>query len=352
MRWALLILALACEPSIPLPEDATELDRLVIEELKGDQVPGMQAALIRDGEVDSYAWGWADTQTDRLVDDETLFTIASVSKLITTVAVMILVEEGAIDLDVPVDVGIELRHSGITMRHLLTHTSGIVDTWSVMEDHYTRGDPEISLRDYLQGYLEPDGPYFREKSWDDFERFEYSNIGIALAGVVVEHVSGQDFAAFCRERIFAPLGMNETSWYTSGIDVSRLAVPTQWKRGWDVEGHWSYPDYPNGTLRTSAAQLARFMIATTDPDAGFLARETIDEMLRIQTLGDGSQALGFFWWQLDGEDVVGHDGGEPGIATEALMRPARGDGVVVLTNGDFSVEGFRRVERALLELTR
>ena len=348
MRWAWLFL-LACEPAIPLPADATELDRAVIEELRADRVPGLQAAVIRDGEVELHAWGRADTRTDRPVDDDTLFTIASVSKLITTVAVMLLVEEGAIDLDAPLAIDIDLRHPGITMRHLLTHTSGIVDTWSVLEAHYTRGDPEIALRDYLQGYLEPSGAYYREKNWDAFERFEYSNIGIALAAVVVEDVSGRDFATFCRERIFEPLGMSETSWYTSGIDESRLAVPTKWKRGWDVEGHWSYPDYPNGTLRTSAAQLARFMIAATDRGAGFLRSETIDAMLRIQTLGDGAQALGFFWWRLDDEDVVGHDGGEPGIATEALMRPARGDGVVVLTNGDLSAAGFRNVERALLD---
>lgn len=347
MRCALLLL-LACEPSIPLPPDATELDRVVIEELKGDQVPGLQAAVIRDGEIQLHAWGWADTKTDRLVGDDTLFTIASVSKLITTVAVMVLVEEGAIDLDAPVDVGIALQYPA-TMRHLLTHTSGIHDTWSIMEAHYTRDDPTLALRDYMQGYLEPEGAYYAAKNWKTFERFEYSNIGIALAAVVVEHASGQDFAAFCRERIFVPLGMTETSWYTSRIDLERLAVPTQWKRGWDVEGHWSYPDYPNGTLRTNAEQLARFMIATTDREAGFLEPETVDEMLRIQTLGDGSQALGYFWWRLDGEDVVGHDGGEPGIATEALMRPEHDDGVVVFTNGDFSVEGFRRVERALLE---
>lgn len=350
MRFALLSLAvLACEPSIPLPADATELDRIAIEELRGDQVPGMQAALIRDGEVEVHAWGWADTQTDRLVDSDTLFTIASISKLITTVAVMILVEEGALDLDAPVDVGFELQHPDITMRHLLTHTSGIVDTWAVMEANYTHDDPEIALADYLRGYLEPGGPYYREKNWDEFERFEYSNMGVALAGVVVERVTEQDFAEFCDTRIFEPLEMHDTSWFTSGIDLSRLAVPTQWRRGWDVEGHWSYPDYPNGTLRTSAGQLARFLVATTDRDAGFLAPETIDEMLRIQTLGDGSQALGFFWWRLNGEDVVGHDGGEAGIATDALMRPDHNDGVVVLTNGDFSSEGFRRVERALLE---
>lgn len=349
MRSPLLVVfaLFACEPSIPLPDDATRLDRIVVEELRADGVPGLQAAVVREGGALVYAWGWADTRERRRVDEATIFTIASVSKLVATVAVMQQVEAGTLTLDAPLEVGVALRDP-VTLRELLTHTSGIVDHWPIMEASYTPHDPVVSMRDFLTGYLEEGGAYFDPRNYGTRGRFEYSNIGIALAALAVEEVTGMDFRAYCDARIFGPLGMEDTGWFVSDVDASRLAVPTRWKpRGWRPGPHMSWPDYPNGTLRTRAEEFARFLVTVTDRSAGFLAPATVDEMLRVQA--EDGQALGFFWWRLAGEDVVGHDGGEPGIATEALVRPGRGDAVVVFANGDLSPEGFRRIEGALLD---
>ncbi len=357
---AFSVVALACaQPNVPLPDEATELDRLVIEELEADGVPGLQAAVIRDGAVAQvHGWGWADTETRRLVDGtDTLFTIASVSKLVTTVAVMQQVEAGTLTLDAPLDVGFPVAHptasTPITLRHLLTHTSAIIDNWDVTEPLYSEGDPTLGLAEFLEAYLRPDGPYYAEDNWADWApatRFEYSNVAIALAAVAVERATGRDFEAYCQTAIFEPLGMDATSWYFRGIDLARLAVPTRWDRGWKPEPHAGYPDYPNGSLKTSAAQLGLFAVAVTDSDRGFLQRATIDEMLRIQDAAiEPTQALGFYWWTLDGVDVVGHNGGEDGISSELLLRPEHADGVVLLANGELSEAGFRRIQRALLE---
>lgn len=346
-----------CEPDLPLPSSATPLDERVVGKLEAQGAPGLQAAVLRDGDLAAtHAWGWADTKTKRLVDEDTLFTIASVSKLITTVAALRLVDEGELALDEPVDAGFSVAHpthdAPITLRQLLTHTSSIADNWNVMDPLYTDGEPAVELREFLEGYLRPGGSFFHERNWHDDRpatRYDYSNVGVALVALAVERASGRDFSQYCREEIFDPLGMDATGWFLREVDLERLAVPTTWRRGWNPSGHYEIPDYPSGSLRTTATELGRFLLAATDPEGGLLKPETIDEMLRIQDPAlDEHQALAFFWWTLDGEDVVGHDGGDPGVSSEVLLRPSEGDGVVLLANGELSPSAFADIERAVL----
>jgi len=354
----ILAFASACaQPNVPLPEEPTELDRAIVAELEDEAVPGLQAAVFRDGEVVfTGAWGMADTQTRELVDEETLFLVASVSKLITTVAVMQLVEDGRLDLDAPVDglVGFPVRHPdhpevAITTRMLLAHVGGIRDDWDVMEPLYTEGDFEGTLGGFLESYLRGEGEYAANGfGAQPVTRYEYSNIGNTLAALVVERVSGEDFAQRTTRTIFEPLGMDDAGWYLRDVDVSRLAIATEWFRGWEPVAHYGFPDYPSGSLRTSADELARFLIAVT---RDLLQPAIRDEMLQVQFPElDAAQRLGFFSWELDGEGVLGHDGGEIGCASEVLYRPARDDGVVVLANGDLSFGAFQRIERLLLAL--
>lgn len=362
------VFVVACgQPNLPLPDEPTALDRFVIGELEAEAVPGLQAVVVRRGAIEfSGAWGLADTDTGRLVTTDTLFTLASVSKLVVGVAVMQLVEDGRIELDDAVDshVAFPVRHprypeTPITVRMLLNHTGGIADNWDVMDPLYTEGDSPLALGTFMAGYFESSGAYYdARKGFTESppgRGYEYTNIGNALAAHLVEAVDGRDFEACCQAEIFAPLGMQRTSFRLSALDTADLAMPTRWSRGWSPVGHLGWPDYPNGSLRTSATQFAQFLLATTGQGplggAAVLQPATIAEMLRIQDPEiDSGQGLVYFWWQLDGQEVVGHDGGERGIATEVFVRPALEDGVLLFANGELSASSMARIERRLLAL--
>src|SRR5262249_18790043 len=160
--------------------------------------------------------------------------LASISKVVTGVALMQAHERGAFDLDDAIDARLPfpVRNPSfpdvpITYRMLLTHTSSINDTDEV-DDHVAKGhDSPIPLATFLPQYLAPGGAYYTKGSWDRHHapgtRYAYSNVGASLAGELVERIGGESLEAICQKQIFGPLGMDETSWFLAGLDPSHLA---------------------------------------------------------------------------------------------------------------------------------
>ena len=149
---------------------------------------------------------------------ESILNIGSVSKLVTSTAALLLWEKGKIDLDgdvsqyLPFSVEHPSGGGPITVRQLLTHTSGLQDG-EYYDDSYACGDPVVSLEKWLRGYLVEGGPYYDEGNFLEQApgtTFEYSNVGYGLLGLIVQQVSGQNFTTFTRENIFEPLGMGST----------------------------------------------------------------------------------------------------------------------------------------------
>jgi CubicO group peptidase (beta-lactamase class C family) len=327
-------------------------------------VPGVAAAIIKNGRlVCTSAAGMANVEQKRPATADTLFMIASVSKTITATALMQLYEQGKFQLDddinryLPFKVSIpESPKSPITFRQLLTHTASISDNISYincplscpygssLSPFVTKGaDSPISLADLMKGYLTPGGAYY-----DPIENFdsnppgtnsEYSNMGIVLAGYLVEVISGVPFDQYCRDHIFAPLGMNKTSWRLAGIDQSILAMPyNKNDSGYIPYGQYGEPDYPDGMLRTSVNELAHFIIAYMQggqfEGRQILKPTSVQDMLRSQTSLDPSQ--GFAWYRRarsGGWRVWGHDGADNGAGAKMWFDPVRKVGVILVTNG-------------------
>src|SRR5262249_9304440 len=295
------------------------------DQLEDLDVPGVAAVIIKNGRVVcASAAGMANIEQKLPATTDTLFMIASVSKTITATALMQLYEQGKFKLDddinqyLPFKVRIpEAPNAPITFRQLLTHSSSIGDNvtyvncpgscsyGSSLSPFVTKGaDSPISLADLMKGYLTPGGAYY-----DPIENFdanppgtksEYSNMGIVLAGYLVEVISGVPFDQYCRDNIFTPLGMTKTSWRLAGIDQSVLAMPyDKDDSGFTPYGQYGEPDYPDGMLRTSVNELARFLIAYMQggrfEGRQILKPATVQEMLRSQTSLDPSQ--GFAWYR-------------------------------------------------------
>jgi CubicO group peptidase (beta-lactamase class C family) len=326
-------------------------------QLRAMVVPGLSAAIVKgDRIVCTAAAGLANIDEDRPVTPDTLFLVASVSKTVTATAIMQLYEQGKFGLDDDVNDYLPYRISipaspdlPITFRQLLTHTSSIADNWSTIDSLLTKGeDSPLALADFTRGYLTPDGPYYNKDA--NFESGEpgtvssYSNMGAVLLGYLVEVISGVPFDQYCRDHILAPLGMTATTWRLAGIDRSRLAMPYRTRRSrFSAIGQYGEPDYPDGMLRTSVVELARFMIAYLQGGslngATILKPNTIAQMLTPQTGLDPSQGLIWFRDDYGDREVWGHDGSDIGAGAEIWFDPKTKTGVILMTNGAWNKQG-------------
>jgi CubicO group peptidase (beta-lactamase class C family) len=352
----------------------SELDEFVHQRMRAGRLPGLAASVVRDGRVVwSGAYGWAHIRAERRVQLDTPFMLASVSKTVLATAVMQGVEDGVLDLHADVNDVLPFRvrlpdhpRRPITTWHLLTHTSGIRDRWSVWDDLYSNGDSTMPLGVFLRRYLEPGGSYYRAGNFHSFapgQEYRYGNIAASLAAYVLEVAAGKGFDEWCEDRIFYPLGMARTAWHLDDLPRRDVAMPYRWSAARDryvAYGQYGYPDYPDGALRVSASDVARhllmFMGGGTLDGVRLLQPDTVREMRRSQgslassesrrasrKVPDVLDGQGLIWYRSHrrGRVLIGHNGGDYGVATVAFYDPDAGTGVVVLGNGNWRRDAGR-----------
>ena len=351
-----------------------------------DQTPIMGLSVCAfEGETVIYAnaFGWADQQADRRRAVTSINNIGSVSKLFTATAFMQLVERGQAQLDADINTYLpfRVRHPGfpdvaITPRHILAHVSAMADgPW--YGRNYACGDPTIPLEDWVPAMLTPAGRFWADGAnfhpWRPERRFAYANLPWAALALIVQRIAGKPFVDVCRERIWSPLGMTRTSWFLSDLPREEMARPytlyqdgVPWEVPWSDEPliderrdrsqppprdgflphcYYSFPNYPDGALRTSADQLARFVMAAahggTHRGARVLEEATQQAMLTPQfpaalwTVDRDSRAQGLAWrrpWLASGEEYWGHHGADPGISTVVAFRKRDRRGIVLMAN--------------------
>ncbi|MEZ4586341.1 MAG: serine hydrolase domain-containing protein [Gemmatimonadales bacterium] len=377
---------------------ATELDdlaELVEGWLPRSGSPGVAVARVV-GEDLTWArgFGWADVAGERPMTADTIQNIGSISKTITATAVMQQWEAGKLGLDDDVNglLPFAVRNPRfpdvpITPRQLLTHRSSITDGPAYGQS-YACGDPAVALGAWIEGYFTEGGAYYDGEA--NFHQWApgtadppeppraYSNVAFGLLGYLVERLSGQPFDQYCRERIFAPLGMRASGWFTTEVDLARHAVtysrlPDDFSL--PAEGPlllaagvpesalvpgalvphclYSFYNYPDGLLRTSVTDLSRFLRAYSGGGSfeggRILEQETVDLMLSDAHFGRG---LCWSSSEIGGQLQWGHGGGDPGIATYMGFRPRDRVGAIVFCNFDSPErEGFQAVLSRLLTTT-
>jgi len=330
--------------------DGIDIVAYINDSMAAKHMAGLSAAIVKEGQIYwTGAFGLADPGEAKPVTDETLFMLASISKTITATALMQLFDQQAFQLDDRVNDYLPFpvaspAHPGtdITFRMLLTHTSGITDNWGVMP--YYPGDSPHALGTYLGAYLVPGGAIYNPSknflAWEPGTAFSYCNNAVALAGYLVEVLSGVPFEDYCEANVFAPLDMDETAWMLADLDPAHIAKPCAWNGStWVDYGHFGYSDWPSGQLRTSATQLAQFLtMFIQEGQFGtetLLAASTAQQMKTPQVPGiDPTQGLVWYTSNVGGRSVWGHNGGDQGVTTEMWFDPATDIGVVALTNGE------------------
>jgi len=302
----------------------SQVDALM-QDYDGD-VPGAAVLVVRDGKALVHkGYGLADVDARVPVTPATNFRLASVSKQFTATAILLLEHDGRLHLDDPVQRWLPaLPQSNITLRQVLTHTSGLLDYEDLMDPADTR---QVHDSDVLQLLSTQDKTYFAPGT-----SYRYSNSGYALLALIVERASGKRYADFLRERIFQPVGMTNTVAYENGIStVAHRAFGNS-----EENGQWTRTDQSttsavlgDGGIYSSIDDLQRWDAALYDDR--LLPQATWKQAFTPYTDTDDPTVRYGFGWRITG-DTLWHSGETMGFRNVIVREPSKKLTVVVLTN--------------------
>jgi CubicO group peptidase (beta-lactamase class C family) len=362
LQVATLLIVSACGSDSPVPEpDVAEQVRrvetgllthnvvqgesgfTVQERMRFYRVPGVSVAVIKGGEVLwARAWGEVEAGSDVPVDTATLFQAASISKPVAAAGALRLVEQGVLELDT--DVNLILRSwqlpdnrftatEKVTVRRLLSHSAG---TTVHGFPGYAAGEDVPSLAEVLDGDSPANTAAVRVDAVPG-SQWRYSGGGTSIVQLLMEDASGRPFADLMQELVLDPAGMGRST-FAQPLPAERLgeAATAHGPDGTPIAGkHHTYPEQAAAGLWTTPSDLARFAVEIQRGFAGsselLLSPAVAREMLTPEA---GSYGLGF---SLQGEAAdlsFEHGGANAGFRSHLVMFAERGDGAVVMTNGD------------------
>jgi len=328
--------------------DSGEYVNAVKETINEQYVGNFALALVKNGSVEDEIFH----SEGKPVDRNTVFQVASLSKWISAFGVMKLVEEGKLDLDVPVSKYLtrwqlpasEFNNDGVTVRRLLSHTAGLTDGLGYsgfepgvriqpIEESLTKAsDADEGISGAVQVGTEPGA------------EFKYSGGGYTLLQLLVEEVSGQSFSSFMKESIFEPLNMTQSS-YTWN-DSSSLELAEFYNSDGTEAAHFNYTSLAATSLYTSLNDLEVFFQVFlkgnhNDEPIGrnVLKPETLKMMREphASTMGMDIWGLGTILYAVteNGDFIIGHDGkSTPPINTAVRLNPQTGNGIIILETGN------------------
>lgn len=360
---------------------AADLVRTLAARVQAAQAPGLSWALIANGQVVNMgACGHADLATGAPMQPDSLVSTASVTKTFTGALLMREVERGRCVLDEAAErhLPFALRHplhpqAPMTLRHLLTHTSGLADDGPSYLASYACGDPAEPLGAWLLHALHGEAAQAKPPFHADApgRRHAYSNVGYGLLGLVLERLHGRPFADVLRAELLDPLGMplsfmllrnmpsEAMAQRTLATPYERLDNRNPWPRlvdrlakgeplpmpsGGDRQQalcNYGFPTLADGLLRSSAMELSRFALALLHggelDGRRVLRAETIAQMFSDQlgALPPDARPTRYqqgLTWRGLGEGIWAHFGSDPGTAAALAVRQQDGRGLVMLSN--------------------
>jgi CubicO group peptidase (beta-lactamase class C family) len=339
-------LFLSCRKDELEIDNVEDFESFIEEEMEFQQVPAMSVLIFKGDQIlyEKY-FGQSNIEQSLSLTQNHLFLLASISKAITATSLLQLYDQGYFELDdfindfLPFEVNIPNASNNITFRMLLTHTSGIADG-SIMDSHYYYGqDSPISLEYFMENYFTPGGEYYSANenfhNAEPGDDYQYSNVGSALIGVLVEQISGQDFNSYCKENIFDALEMSNTFWRLDEIDQT-IVTPYNYNNDYTALQNYTFTDYPNGGLRSNAKDMFHFlsMLAQNGlyKNNTILQSATVEQMTTPQ-IPELAEDMGLHLFTFGSNPQLwGHDGGEEGTSTIMAYNKSTKIGAIVLTN--------------------
>lgn len=370
--------------------------------MKRYKIIGCQAVSVYNEKVIwSDSFGERDIEMKKPVTENTMFRIASISKLFTATAIMQLIEREQLKLDADISnyLGFEVRNpnhpdSIITIKQLLTHSSSLTsddESYSIYAKFIKDGQSDHSLS--LKELLVPGGKYYTHQIWGDWQpglstKWVYSNIGAIISGAIIERVSGMRFDSFIQQNIFKPLGMENVAFSYAGMkeyhEFGNLYEIDENTKKYQVTiqdtiehnfGMDSLENYipgthgglfePQGGLRTSALELSKFLRALMNGvynETSLLQSETLDVMKSVHWIREeenhffSKMGLGIHIshdFLSDYQEMFGHAGEAYGLISNLYWNEEKKFGIIFVLNGaNFNLQSNCRfdVEKELAEV--
>lgn len=312
---------------------ADDIDDYLKSVMQTQHIPGVSIAVLKNGTVvKAAAYGLADIEHNIPARTDTVYKIGSASKQFIATGIMLLVQDGRISVNDKISRYVEGTPDtwqAITLRHLLTHTSGLVREGPGFDPYKLQPDIDVIRTAYpLPLQFKPG------------EKYEYSNLGYFVLAEVIHKVTGKPWGDFLHERVFAPLGMNATRVTSVEDIVPNRADGYAWNRDkYENVGDW-LAVRPSGAFLSTALDLAKWEAALlTDR---ILTSASKNEMWTPVVLNDGQKFPYGFGWQLNdwpadspvptGVPMIRHGGSIPGFRASIARWPSYGLAVIVLTN--------------------
>lgn len=315
--------------------------------LKKYNIPGASISIIENGEIKWIGtFGYADIEEKIRINKDTVYQVASISKSVTAVGIMKLVESGLIHLDDPIEKYITrwqipesiYDKNEVTIRRVLSHTAGLSRGGGY--PGYESFDMLPSLEESLSGIGGGSQPV--KLIYEPETRFFYSGGGYSLLQLLIEEVTGKDFATYMEEEVLIPLKMEDSSFLWEEGKRGLTAKP--YNEDLRILPNYLFIERAAAGFYTTIEDMSSFVIAgvTRYKHNHILKQETIQEMYKPVLTVEGLEgfiyentALGHFV-NTDNSNLplVAHDGSNRGWKSNISLVPNTGDGIVILTNGD------------------
>jgi CubicO group peptidase (beta-lactamase class C family) len=305
---------------------ADKVDDYVKAEMRKQRIPGLSLAVVKEGKVvKAEGYGLANVEHNVPARPETVYKIASVSKQFIATGIMLLVQEGKIGVDDKVGKYLEgtpESWKSITIRHLLTHTSGIVREGPGFDPFKDQKDFDVIKSAYPSPLRFTTG-----------EKYEYCNVGYFSLAEIISRISGKPWSDFLNERVFAPLGMTATRPTSYSAIVPNRAGGYEWKNDKMQNAGEYVAVRPSGAFLSTALDLAKWDAALyTD---AILRHATREQMWTPVKLNSGATYPYGFGWSLEPlgkHRRVDHGGSLPGFRSYFMRLPDDKLSIIVLTN--------------------
>jgi CubicO group peptidase (beta-lactamase class C family) len=337
---------------------------------------GFSVAIVNEsGTLYQQGIGYADVKNKQNYTDSTIQNIGSVSKTFIGIALLKAQEMGKLKLDDPINKYLPFEVSNpfyqnipITIRHLTTHTSTIVDNEFYLKRNYflkpnqdinnvklfledeqviNPADSAIAMKDFLRNVLTKDGKWYKKEDFlkqQPGEIFEYTNVGAALAAYIIEQATGENFNTFTAKHILQPLKMNASGWKFNEVDFSKHSHLYQTPD--TALPFYTLATYPDGNFITSSNDLAKYLtelIKGYNGNGTILSKESYQEYFKAQLNAKNylkrneknpysdEYNVGVFVGFSFAENI-GHTGSDPGVASMMFFNPKTKIGRLLIVN--------------------
>lgn len=331
----------------------SQIDSMILNKMQETKVVGAAIGIVKNGEIFyNKGYGTKEINADKPIDSLTNFHLASISKVFVGTAIMQLAEQGKINIDhklleyIAVDKLKDERFKDITIKQMLTHTSGFPDV-----DDYNWDKPNndsLALGKYSKKCIET-----KKLLFDPGTKWEYSNMAFEVLGYLIETVTKRSFNEYVYEHILIKAGLNNSNFDYNKIDPSRRSLPHVKTLG-KIKVTEIYPynreHGPSSTLNSCTYDMCRWILDMLSIYAdknnfysGIIKHETLIDMWSVKYRPTPNRSMGLAWDLFEKTPLglcASHDGGDTGYSSLLMINPEVKFGIIILINGEYSAEQF------------